>query len=117
MARPTKYTPDVVDRIVKAVELGATYEHAANYGGIHYDTFNTWREKKPEFSEAIKAAEGKAVIGWLTKIEAAATDGTWQAAAWKAERRYPHDYGKTVTENQHTGTNGDPIRFIVDKPL
>ena len=94
MARPSKYTPDVVGRIVQALELGATYEHAAAYGGVHYDTFHAWRREFSEFSEAIKAAEARAAVGWLDKIERAASEGNWQAAAWKLERRYPEAWGR-----------------------
>lgn len=113
MARKSKFTPDTQARIVQAIELGATYELAASYGGIHYDTFRTWMNEKPAFSEAVKAAEGKAVVKWLAKIEQAASDGNWQAAAWKLERRYPGDYGRTRTE--HTGKDGGPIRVDVSK--
>lgn len=113
MARRSKYTPDVVQRIVQALELGATYEMASNYGGIDYMTFNRWRESKSEFREAIKDAEGRAVVKWLAKIEQAATEGTWQAAAWKLERRYPHDFGKTVQENQITGKDGAPLTITI----
>ena len=98
MARPTKLTPDVQQRICDAVGIGATYEHAAAYGGVSYEAFNTWRKRYVQFSEALKAAEGRAVVGWLAKIEKAASDGTWLAAAWKLERRYPTIYGRTVQQ-------------------
>lgn len=114
MARPTKYSDEVVERITHAIGLGATYELAAGYGGISYETFNDWRQKKPQFSEAIKAAEGIAAVGWLGKIEEAAGDGTWQAAAWKLERRYPHDYGRTVASQEHTGPAGGPLRIVIE---
>lgn len=107
MARRSKYSPEVVQRIVQAIGLGATYDLAAKYGGVSIDTFNVWRDSKSEFSDALKEAEGRAVVGWLAKIEKAATDGNWQAAAWKLERRYPHDYGRRVQE--HTGKDGGPV--------
>lgn len=113
MGRPSKYTPEVAERICQAIELGATYELAAQYGGITYDTFNTWRKNKREFLEAINAAEGKGATKWLAKIEQAASDGAWQAAAWKLERRYPHSYGRTVNETQHTGKDGAPLTIII----
>lgn len=107
MARRSKYAPDVVQRIVTAIEQGATYELAAAYGGITYDTFNEWRKAKAEFSDAIKSAEGRASLKWLAIIDRAAQDGTWQAAAWKLERRYPQMYGRTVTE--HQGNEEAPV--------
>lgn len=98
MARRSKLTPEVQQRICDAIVIGATYEHAAAYGGISYDTFNEWNKTKPQFSEEVKAAEARAVVGWLAKIEKAASEGTWQAAAWKLERRYPDLYGRTVQQ-------------------
>lgn len=117
MARPTKLTPDTQQRITQAIQLGATYELAALYGGVTYATFYNWMKAGEEaksgalfdFFNAVKAAEGKAAVQWLAKIEAAANDGAWQAAAWKLERRYPNEYGRTVQEQQHTGKDGAPI--------
>jgi hypothetical protein len=111
MPRRPKYSPEVQQRICDAIGIGATYEHAAAYGGITYETLNEWRKTKPQFSEALKAAEARAVVGWLAKIEKAASDGTWQAAAWKLERRYPHLYGRTVQQVEY----GDqPQRIVVE---
>lgn len=103
MTRRAKYTPDAVAKITDAIRMGATYELASNYAGIAYETFRMWRDKYPAFSAAIKAAEGEAAMKWLTMIEDAAHNGTWQAAAWKLERRYPEQYGRQVTDNQHSG--------------
>lgn len=102
MARPTKYNDQTVSAIVQALSMGATYELAAQYAGITYETFNQWSKTKPAFSEAVKKAEGEAVVKWLAKIEKAASDGNWQAAAWKLERRYPREYGRQVIE--HAGS-------------
>ena len=102
MGRPTKLTPETHKRIVQAIQLGATYELAASYGGVTYETFNNWMKRGEtatkgeyfQFFNDIKEAEGKGAVGWLAKIEASANDGNWQAAAWKLERRYPEHYGR-----------------------
>ena len=130
MSRPTKLTLDTQSKIEQAIRMGATYELAAQYGGIAYNTFNEWRkrglaeiervdgnarakiraEERPfvEFYEAIQKAEGDAAVGWLAKIEKAANDGSWQAAAWKLERRYPENYNRNRTE--HTGADGGAVK-------
>jgi hypothetical protein len=115
--RPTKFTKDTRDKIVQAIQMGATYELAAQFGGVSYDTFNNWMKRGAEaaegdqafvdFFETVKQAEGKAAVGWLAKIEVAANDGNWQAAAWKLERRYPGDYGRQRIEL--TGKDGGPV--------
>jgi hypothetical protein len=133
--RPTKLNQDTQSRIVQAIELGATYELAASYAGITYDTLNGWvnrakaeldrREKanvKPrieeqlyiEFFHALKTAEGRAAVKWLAKIEQAASEGNWQAAAWKLERRYPQEYGRRVVDTRTDITSGGkPMAFNV----
>lgn len=116
---PSKFTPETVQKLVQAIRLGATYELACKSAGISYQTFNEWRKgrrfpkgttklQKSEFCDALERAEGDAAIQWLAKIEKAANDGAWQAAAWKLERRYPDTYGRRV--NEHTGRDGGPIQ-------
>lgn len=106
MARPTKYTPERVKRFLDAVRLGAPYRLAAHYAGIDHMTFVHWRERYLDFSNQVKEAEGVAVVGWLAKIEKAANDGNWQAAAWKAERRYPDDFGRRERIEQTVEVSG-----------
>jgi transposase len=129
MARPTKLTPAVRERVAQAVRLGATYEHAALAGGVDYSTFRRWMEKGEraasgafrEFRDAIKKAEGAALVGWLAKIEQAAQDGNWFAAAWKLERRYPQAYGRQFHQHegkiQVTGKDGGPVEHAASVTL
>ena len=74
-----------------------THELAAQYGGIGHDSLYRWLKlaKDPaapkcyaDFSEAIKAAEADNAARCLLVIDAAASDGSWQAAAWMLERRH-----------------------------
>lgn len=111
MARPTKYTEERATKILQAIKLGATYRLACMYGGIDEGTFANWRKRYSDFSDAVKEAEGAGTVQWLAKIEAAASDGNWQAAAWKLERRYPQEYGRKVTEMQ--GKDGEPLTFTM----
>lgn len=117
MARPRKLSKDIVDKLVQALALGATYDLACRYAGIERTTFYKWM-KRGEAGEdaqfvnlfnAIKDIEARAALGWLAKIEEAARDGSWQAAAWKLERRYPQEYGRRSVEV--SGPNGGPLKF------
>lgn len=92
--RPSKYTPEYTEKILEAIRLGAPLTHACNYAGVHFDTFNEWRKLYPEFSEQVKTAEGAMIKTCLEQIDTAATNGNWQAAAWRLERRYPHEFGR-----------------------
>ncbi len=118
--RPSKLTPETQARIAQAIEVGATYALAAQYGGVAYNTFNEWMKKGEaakagkyyDFYELIKNAEGKAAVKWLALIDKAAVD-TWQAAAWKLERRYPRDYGRTVVSQEISGPEGGEVNIVV----
>ena len=120
MARPTKYTPETARKVLDAIRMGASYEIAAKYAGITADTLANWRARYSDFSVELATAEGAAAVGWLAKIEKAANEGTWQAAAWKLERRYPEQYGRQVTSVQHSGKvdvsklSDDELRAIVE---
>lgn len=120
MARRSKYSSETQQKILKAIRLGVTYQLASAFGGVSYETFNEWRKTKPQFSDALREAEGEAAVALLAKIQKAATDGDWRAAAFLLERRYPHAYGRNVTDEEHRGevhititrVNGDEWRGL-----
>lgn len=106
-----KKTPERMKRILQALELGATYQLAANAAGISASTLNRWMREDEEFGDECRSSEGKAAVRWLAKIEQAASAGDWHAAAWKLERRFPRDYGKRIVE--HEGT----VDYVIDLSL
>lgn len=113
MGARTAYDDDKATKIVNAIEQGVPYRHAAAIAGISEDTLARWRKRYADFADAIKAAEGRAVAGRLSRIRLAEPDH-WQAAAWWLERKYPQEFGKTVQENQHTGKDGAPFVLKLD---
>lgn len=105
MARPTKLTPDVRDRVATMIRSGAYAEQAARAAGIAPSTYYSWLERgeggeRPfsEFSEAVKTAEAQAEQQRVEHIQDAADAGTWQAAAWWLERRFPGRWGRRSAE-------------------
>lgn len=98
MGRPTKLTPEVQAKVVEALRLGAPRKLAAEYAGIAYDTLREWCLRRGPFyvafAGALKEAESKGSVAALAKIQKAATDGQWQAAAWLLERRDPENFGR-----------------------
>lgn len=118
--RPTALDDQTQAVIVRAISVGATFEAAANAGGVVYNTFNEWMKKGEaaksgkyrDFYEAVKKAKGNRQIRWLAQIEKAADGGNWQAAAWKLERTEPKNFGRQRVE--HTGADGGPIQVQRD---
>jgi hypothetical protein len=93
----TKLTPEVQDRIVAALRAGNYQETAAAYAGISAKTFYEWlnrgesEEPKEEafrnFREAVEKAKADADVRDVLLIDQAAQSGSWQAAAWKLDRK------------------------------
>ncbi len=121
MARPTKLTPEVRDKIVKAISAGAYATVAAKAAGIGKSTYFRWLEEalkenaKPElveFREAVKEAEAQAEIANIALIRTAAQAGTWQAAAWYLERKHAERWGRTTKlQAELSGPDGKPIQI------
>ncbi len=102
MARPpkTKLTPEVQEKILLHLRLGAYVETAAACAGIHKDTFYEWMKKgargqKPyaAFAEAVHKAVAESESRDLATVLKASAK-YWQAAAWRLERRFPEKYGR-----------------------
>jgi hypothetical protein len=51
-------------------------------------------DKDATFRDAVEKAEADAEVRYSAQVAKAATDGTWQAAAWWLERRRHTDYGR-----------------------
>lgn len=103
--RPALKVEDHIERLAEAILLGATYKLAAQYAGISYKTFEGWCQRAEHAApgtplarlrERLAEAEALAALGWLAKIERAADEGDWRAAAWKLERRYPEAWGRVA---------------------
>lgn len=122
MARPHKFTRDHVDRLMRGIRMGLTYNLACMYAGISYDVFNNWRDgkfprvldddqkqMKFEFIDMLTRAEGDAAARHMSTVMQAAAQGDWKASAWALERRWPEDYG--MRKMEVTGKDGGPIQF------
>lgn len=105
IGRKTKYTPETVNEICKAIREGSTQNDAACLAGITTTTFHEWINTKPEFSEAVEKAHADFKRANVAAIRAAGVrpqkDGTlkgqWQANAWLLERKYPDEFGQRIT--------------------
>ena len=101
LGRPEKLNQEIMKAIVSAILSGAYVETAAAFAGISKSTFYEWMRKGAkaskgkyfDFSDAIKKAMAEAELRDIMVVNRAA-QSSWQAAAWKLERKYPDRWGR-----------------------
>ena len=115
MARPTKCTPEVTTVVADAVRQGMYAESAAQLAGIGERTYYTWMQRGEQgedpfqqFRHAVKKAEAEAEAEAVSVVRGAADRGTWQAAAWYLERKFPSKWGRRQ-HVEHSGPHEGPI--------
>ena len=135
MGRPTKLTPKLTREVADLVRAGNYLETAAAAVGVSRSTLNKWirdgrrirddLDRGPRDPKGLTAAEGRvaqfsAAIGKaralseaeaLDRIAEAGRAGSWQADAWRLERKYPDRYGRRVQ------VAGDPEAPLVTAHL
>ncbi|HEY4897587.1 MAG TPA: transposase [Solirubrobacteraceae bacterium] len=119
MARPTKLTPELQERIIKAVRAGNYAEAAARASGIAPSTYYRWLQRGTveehgayrDFSEAVRQAEAEAEVHAVAILRRAMGED-WRAALAYLERRYPGRW-RRHTSTELTGRDGGPIQTEV----
>ena len=103
-----KLTQETQDRICDIIKTGNYIETACAYAGICRKQFYNWLRdgrrdldagkdnKYTRFVKAVDEAKAFAEMRDLNRIDDAASNGQWQAAAWRLERRYRDRWGKAV---------------------
>ena len=122
MGRRSKLTPEVKEKICGYVRQGLSFEAAARLAGISESTFYRWRHWGEnarsgifrEFWEELKKAEVEAEAALVNYIRTEAQSGTWQAAAWILERRYPERWGKRERVEHEHGV-GDALAQVLER--
>ncbi len=120
--RPSKLTPEVRDRICQLLKAGNTFRTACEVAGIGASTGLEWRARGEDrhcaregdeafaaFADATRKAEEEATARNVALIQKAAAEGTWQAAAWWLERKFPAEWAR-IDRHEHTGRGGGPIQ-------
>ena len=95
MSRKSKLNPESLKRIVSAIELGATYQIAAEAGGVSRATLHNWLKRGKngttktykDFYEKFTQAESRGALTLLGEVRSHSVKD-WKAAAWMLERRH-----------------------------
>jgi len=109
VARPTKLTAEVQERIVTAIRAGNYAEQSARAARISPATYYRWIKAgegaangiQRNFYKAVKIAEAEAEV-YAVAIIRQAMPSDWRAAAHYLERRYPERWRRHETR-EHSG--------------
>lgn len=100
MGRPTKLTPELLEKISGYVEAGNFVDIACQACGINRSTYYRWKNRGEtnnkgiyhDFCNTIKKAEAVGEVSHVEKIREGKSG--WQSSAWWLERRFPDRWGK-----------------------
>lgn len=109
--RRTKATDARVGALLNALRAGNTRQASAAYAEINRATFYRWMDADASLRDSIEKAEAEAEVRFAAQVARAATNGTWQAAAWWLERRRPSDFALR-SRVEMTGKDGGPIESV-----
>jgi transposase len=130
--RPTLLDDERLEAITTALRNGAYIDHAAQAAGITARTYHAWMERGRnerdrlnagleadpneapfvQFLQSVERAQSEAAVDLLGEIANHARNGTWQAAAWILERKFPRQWGR-FDRTEHSGPDGGPVRLDV----
>jgi Bacteriophage Sf6, terminase small subunit-like len=115
MARPTKYSEQVVTDICQALQAGAPIRIACGYAGIDEATYHRWQERFSEFRErSTRARYGQAVRN-LALIQKAAPED-FRAAETALRLSFPQDFARRLDvagQVEHGGEVRHAVRVDV----
>lgn len=120
VGRTPKLSEAVTLTVCQYLRDGAYLETAAAAAGIGKTTLFTWLRKASdddaagledtphqEFRVSVEEAIAEAELDDLREISKAAKKGSWQACAWRLERRHPKRWGtakRVVVDDEGDGT-------------
>lgn len=100
--RPSDYKPEYAEKAREycVLNTGATNEDLAAYFGKNPDTIYSWKNKHPEFAEALRAGKTGADVTVANRLFDRAVGATWveQQAFKLKEIEYDPSTGRKVRE-------------------
>ncbi len=112
VGRPTKYNLGKIDLMMPLFKEGASILEICAELDIHPDTFYEWKEKYPEFSEAIRIGESLSEAWWIKMGRSNIyTDPKrpFNVALWKSNMANKFQWSDRVEAKQDT-----TVTFKVD---
>jgi len=109
MGRPTKMTPETLDKLRQAFLIGATNLEAAHYAGITEKTLYNYIEKHPEYLQVIDALKSEPILKAKQTVVKGLDD--IKNSQWYLERKAKAEFAQ---RQELTGNEGAAINVIIE---
>jgi hypothetical protein len=97
--RPSKYTPETVEKLLAAIADGLTIRQSCLAAGIGEQTVRDWQERYPDLESRLAEAREQARQKALACIKAAGEAGDWRAAEAFLRLSFHQDYRRDSNIN------------------
>lgn len=104
----SKYNKKTALILLQTLAAGETKVESSRVAGISYKTYFDWYNEHQEFKDAVdeilltrEVIDKEAAI---SAIQGAYKAGTWVAAAWWLERKYPEEFALRKSQLELSGT-------------
>jgi hypothetical protein len=110
--RPSKYTPETVERLLAALIAGQTQLQACKAIGICENTLAAWRRTNPELNPQMEGAREKMRQKVLENIRTAGENGDWRASVRFLKLSFP-EYRQRKNGNLTATANAQQGMVVV----
>jgi hypothetical protein len=99
--RPTKRDTATIQRVAELVGQGMPLKYACDGAGLGYSTLARWRAAPggKEIEDVLREANARCIETNLAIVRKAAAAGSWQAASFVLERRFPESFGRHLEKH------------------
>ena len=119
--RPTKYRPEMCERVIELGMQGASKVEIAFELGVRRMTLENWASEHPDFLDALTHAKEAEQVWWEREGRTNLKTQGFQSSMWSRSMaaRFPDDWRET-SRHEQTGPGGGPIqvakveRVIID---
>lgn len=107
-----KYKPEHCQEVIDLLAQGYSVRGCAGKIGVTKRTFSNWKERYPEFAEALRIGKEKAIAHWEEEALRIAKDGGGNGSATIAMfalKNMAREDWNAADKVEHTGKDGAPL--------
>lgn len=109
--RPTKLTPETINKLESAFSLGCSDVEACLYADISKTALYNYQKTHPEFVDRKELLKEKLVLKSRTVIAEALNNGDKEMAKWYVERKRKAEFS---VRQEYTGADGESLNPVIN---